>query len=194
MNSDKILFVNACIRPESRTYELAKHVLSHIPGNVKEVSLFSENVPGLTCDFLEHRHDCSHNKDFDEPYFDYAKDFASADVIVIAAPFWDLLFPAVLRNYLEAVTVSEIAFHYTPEGIPESLCKAKKLIYVTTSGGYIGEYNFGFSYVKALANAFYGISDVKLFSAEGLDIIGNDIDEIMKSAKAEITAYFTGNN
>ena len=37
----------------------------------------------------------------DDPLLDYARQFARADQILIAAPCWDLSFPAVLRAYLE---------------------------------------------------------------------------------------------
>ena len=34
--------------------------------------------------------------------FDLAGQFAGADTIVIAAPFWDLSFPAALKQYMQA--------------------------------------------------------------------------------------------
>ena len=68
----------------------------------------------------------------------------------------------------------------------ESLCRAKRLIYVTTAGGPIMNYNFGFDYVSALAQLYYGIPDVRCFSAEMLDIIGADVPAIMADAKAAI--------
>lgn len=40
--------------------------------------------------------------------FKYAKQFAEADEIVIAAPYWDLAFPATVRIYFEAITVTGI--------------------------------------------------------------------------------------
>ena len=39
-----ILFVNACVRPQSRTLKLAKHVLSKLNGDVQEVNLEKENI------------------------------------------------------------------------------------------------------------------------------------------------------
>ena len=53
------------------------------------------------------------------------KQFAAADVIVIAAPYWDLMFPAVLKTYLENITVTGITFCYSDQGRPQSMCKAK---------------------------------------------------------------------
>ena len=46
--------------------------------------------------------------------------------------------------------------------------------------------NFGFEYVKALAHAFYGITDVILVKAEGLDIWGNNPEEILQQAKHKV--------
>ena len=41
--------------------------------------------------------------DYSDRMFDYAKQFASADTIVIAAPYWDLSFPALLKTYFENI-------------------------------------------------------------------------------------------
>ena len=79
-----------------------------------------------------------------------------------------------------------MTFRYTPEGFPAGMCKAKKLIYITTAGGPIGEYNLGFDYVKALATLYYGISEVQCFTAEFLDIDGADVPAIMAKAKEAV--------
>ena len=179
INYWEILPINACLRDDSRTEELSKALLSGLKGEITEISLYRENLKPLDREGLEKRN--SHDYSGDE--FNYARQFKDADIIVIAAPFWDLSFPSVLKIYFENITVSGITFKYTKEGIPEGRCKAEKLYYVTTSGGYIGENNLGFDYVKVLAQNFYGIDDVRFFSAEGLDIFGADVKEIMNEAK-----------
>ena len=105
---------------------------------------------------------------------------------MIAAPYWDLMFPAVFKTYLENVSVSGITFDYSSDGIPTGLCKASNLYYVTTAGGYIGENNFGFTYIKALAEKLFGIPNTKCFSAEGLDISDDCARASMKKAMVEI--------
>ena len=45
---DNILFVNACVRPNSRTLELSKHLLSKIQGEVEEVKLYEKDLLPLT--------------------------------------------------------------------------------------------------------------------------------------------------
>ena len=106
-----ILFVNACVRPESRTRRLAEAVLAQMEGNVTEVNLEREAIRPLDKEGLAERDACSRAGDFDAPIFRYARQFAGADEIVIAAPYWDLMFPAMVRAYLEAVTVTGVTFY-----------------------------------------------------------------------------------
>ena len=98
---------------------------------------------------------------------------------MIAAPYWDLSFPAALKNYIEAVNVVGITFAYTEEGIPYGLCKAERLIYVTTAGGPIVSDDYGYGYVRELSRSYWGISDTVCVKAEGLDIIGADVEAIL---------------
>ena len=140
----RILFVNACIRPDSRTLLLAQEVLRQLDGEIEEVRVSEENLLPLNRELLEKRNELLAARDFSAPMFAYARQFAAADEIVIAAPYWDLSFPSVLRIYLEHITITGITFQYSPEGIPEGLCRAERMIYVTTAGGPIGGRNLGF--------------------------------------------------
>lgn len=178
---DQILFINACVRENSRTLVLAKEVLNQLSGKIAEVNLADEKIKPLDRELLSKRDGLVGGNDFSDGMFKYAKDFANADTIVMAAPYWDLMFPALLKIYLEQITVSGITFRYI-DGVPHGLCRAKRMIYVTTAGGPI-YMNFGFEYVKALAETFFGIEEVLFFKAEGLDIIGADIEGIMREAR-----------
>ncbi len=183
---DNILLINACPRPNSRTYELTQYVLSKLEGSVTEVNLYAEQIQPLDMTGMAERERAVQEGDWDAPILRYARQFAAADTVVVAAPYWDLLFPAVVRAYFEAVTVTGVTFRYTPEGFPAGMCRAKKLIYVTTAGGPIGDYNLGFDYVKALATLYYGIPEAVCFSAEFLDIIGADVPAILAKAKQAV--------
>ena len=97
----KTLFINACVRPESRTRMLAQHALDRMGGEITEVDLGKENIEPLRLERLELRNALQEKRDFSHEMFRYAKAFAEADEILIAAPFWDLAFPAILRNYIE---------------------------------------------------------------------------------------------
>lgn len=187
---NKILFVNACTRLEqSRTNCFAQYVLKHLDGKIEEVDLTKENIQPLNYETLKKRDNLVFKGVFSDIMFRYAKQFSKADIIVVAAPFWDLSFPAILKIYFESVNVCGVTFKYTPEGIPQGLCNAKQLFYVATSGGPLIE-DYGFGYVKSLAQTFYGIKDVRLFKAENLDIVGNDVNAILEEAKNKIKINF----
>lgn len=188
---DNILFIDATNHPESRTRFLAEHVLSKLIGNVTTVKLYETPIPEMDSDFCSWRTECCDTKNFEDAYFDFAKQFTAADSIVIAAPYWDLSYPAKLKQYLEAVTINGITFHYTEEGFPVGHAKAKALYYVTTAGGPIINESICFGYVESLVQNMFGIKECTWFKAEGLDIWGNDVAQILEKAKAEIDSYFS---
>ena len=187
---EKILYINACCRENSRTNELAQHLIGRLNGEIQVVNLHNESIKPFDGQLLSKRDLLIRDGKTDDEMFCLARQFASADTIVIAAPYWDLMFPAILKVYLENITVNGVTFRYSEKGIPESLCKAENLYYVTTSGGFIGENNFGFEYIRAAAKGFFGIGNVKFFSAEGLDIYGADTDGIMNKAKENMICQF----
>lgn len=182
------LFVNACVRPESRTLVLARRVLERVGGPVEEVNLEREGILPLDRARLAERDALARRGEWNAPIFRHARQFAAAGQIVVAAPYWDLMFPALLKNYVEAVTVCGLTFRYTPDGRPEGLCRARRLVYVTTAGGPTAGADFGYDYLRALASAFYGIPDVRSFRAEGLDILGADTAAILSAALSAIDA------
>lgn len=188
---NKVLLINACVRPESRTLELAKLVLDNVGGSVEEVKLADIPLSPLDLAAMQKRDHAGCTKDFSDPVFDLAKQFAAADSIVVAAPYWDLMFPAVLKTYMENITVCGVTFRYSEHGRPCTMCKAKSLYYITTAGGFIGGNDFGFAYMEAVAKNFFGISEIHRFSAEGLDITGADVCDIMQKAKENILAELT---
>ena len=182
----QILYVNACVRKESRTRSLAKKLLARLDMPYEEIRLEDISFPAVTEEYLNTRDQLLSQEAFQDPLFDLARQFSEAETIVIAAPYWDLSFPAMLKQYLEQITVVGITFKYSEEGIPVGLCRAKRLFYVTTAGGFYAPEEYGFGYVKALAQNYYGIQDVRKIEALGLDIYGADVNAIMASAAAQL--------
>lgn len=180
----KLLFVNACVRAQSRTLELARYLLCRIPAEVTEIRLEEETIQPLTRDSLAKREQLLSEGKWEDASFFHARQFADADCIVIAAPYWDFGFPSLLKIYLERITVAGITFRYDADR-PRGLCKAKKLFYITTAGGPI-LCDFGYSYVKSLAENLYGIGDTVCFRAENLDIDGADVPAVLERTKQEM--------
>ena len=177
------LYINACPREESRTERLARAYLAHI-SDVTELNVYDQPLVPLDRKRLAHRESLIAGGKWHDPMFDYAHQFADADDIIIAAPYWDLAFPAALKVYLEWSSMLGITFHYTLEGKQEGLCKAGNLVYITTSGGEIGEKNYGYDYLKGLSQMF-GISRTHCLTAEGLDVWENDPQAILNRAKKQ---------
>lgn len=174
----KILYVNACVRTDSRTDRLAKALLEKL-GGYEEVNVAKAPFAPLSEERLEYRTSLIEKGDYSDPMFDAAKKFAGADIIVIAAPYWDLSFPSALKNYIENIYVTGIVSRYGDDGIPVGMCRAEKLYYVTTAGGpYNPAYSFG--YIKDMAENFFGIKETELIFAEMLDIVGNDAEKILE--------------
>ncbi len=187
----KVLFVNACMRGEkSRTLELCRDYLQKLQAAypqavIEEVDLTSLDIEVQDGPFIERRDAFLRAGDFSDGMFDLAKQLIAADHVVIGAPYWDLSFPAKLKMYLERCSVDKLTFIYDDQGVPHGQCRAKALTYITTAGGYIGDLNFGFDYVKGLCSVLFGIKEFHFAAADGIDIIGVDVATRMEEAKAK---------
>ena len=189
----KVLFVNACMRGEkSRTLELCRDYLEKLQAayqqaEIEEVDLTTLDIQVQDGAFIERRDAFLRAGDFSDEMFDLAKQLIAADHVVIGAPYWDLSFPAKLKMYLERCSVDKLTFIYDDHGVPHGQCRAKALTYITTAGGYIGDMNFGFDYVKGLCSMLFGIREFHFAAADGIDIIGVDVAARMAEAKSKFT-------
>lgn len=165
----KVLFISACVRNESRTLLLANDILKKYDNDFVSINLDEIDILPLNQERLSKRDELISLGKLDDPMFELARQFSEAEEIIIAAPFWDLGFPSILKVYFENINVAGITFKYV-DGRPKSLCKAKKLIYITTAGGVVFD-DYGYSYVKSLATNFYGIEDVCAYRIEKLDML-----------------------
>ena len=178
MKNNRILYINACVRAESRTDRIARALLEWLGGGQAEVKLSELELQPLSEDRLARRTALIGQGDYADPMFDLARQFQAAEEIVIAAPYWDLGFPAVLKLYLEHIYVTGLVSEYTAEGLPHGLCRAKKLWYVTTAGGpYVPD--FSYAYLSTLARDYFGIPETELIKAEMLDVVGFDAEAIV---------------
>jgi FMN-dependent NADH-azoreductase len=193
-----LLFVNACVRgQDSRTLALAEQLLMRIKEEnikdmafkIEEIRLSTENLLPLNYERLERREELMAAGMSDDTTFDYANAVASADMIVIAAPYWNMSFPSSLKIFFELASVEGITFTYGEDGAPIGLANAEDMYYVTTSGGFIGECNFGFDYANAICR-LYGVRNTHFVSAQGLDMEGANVQEILENAcNGEIENY-----
>lgn len=181
-----ILFVNACVRAEhSRTLRLARTYIKELEKSntcrVIERNLCNEKLTYLTDDSFDLA------TGIQKPIADsLAKEFAEADEIIIAAPYWEFMFPAVLSCYFEAISLVDVTFRYGPTG-SYGLCKADRLTYIYTAGNFLSEEDkINEIYIQHLMK-LYGIRNFSAILADGLDIETNDAEQIVDLACKKIT-------
>ena len=195
----KVLYIkaNAKTDAKSRTFQIsnkfiAKYQELHPEDEVITLDLYKEGIEFLPFGELEELHRPCEGTGRDHPILKYAYQFLEADKYVIADPLWNLGIPGILKAYLDYVTVTGITFHYTAQG-PAGLCSGKAL-HITSRGGYystepMSNFEMGDRYLRTLLG-FLGVRDFTTIAAEGLDVVGNDIDAIVAEAvkKAETCA------
>lgn len=185
-----VLVVDCCIRREGRTRELMEAFIAALPEGcqVTRLRLEEENLSCLTGAFFEAREALLAQGKLDHPRFRYAHQFAQADEIVVAAPFWDLSFPALLKVYIEQISVDGITFHSEHGGL-KGMCRAENLVYLTTRGGiYTGDpMEMGSRYMDAM-HSFFGIKKYTCIAADAMDMSRYDGKAILQKAKDEAAA------
>lgn len=189
---EQLLFINACVRGErSRTLKLARHFLEaygakHPDTVITERDLCRDRLQPQYPEILDQRDALWAAGRLDQPMFDAARQFAAADRIVIAAPFWDLSYPAILKIYLERISVANITFGYNELGEMVGLSRARDLVFLTTRGGAyletgLGWMEMGARQLEALC-AMYGVDRFHCVAAEGLDDERRDRQAILAEA------------
>ena len=129
----KLVVIDACVRQdESRTRRIAEPVISALAEryevvryNLPEMEGIVPLDPGL---FGERG-----RGEVPAWALRAARDIAAADRLLIVAPFWDMSFPAVLKCFFEHTSLFDVTF--TDNGTTcTGLCKAPKVLYITTRG------------------------------------------------------------
>lgn len=182
----KALFIDCCLRKGSNTKKLAEAFLSELNGyDVKHLVLENENLKPLVGEFYEEREKILKEGNLNHDRFRYAHEFAESDLIIVAAPFWDLCFPALLKTYIENICVDKITFDSTASGLT-GLCKAQNLVYLTTRGGFYKEQDneLAIPFFKAMNN-FFGIKNLHYVAADGMNVEGFDYKKSLEDAKKE---------
>jgi len=183
----KVLYIDCCIRREqSRTRILAEAFLEALDSKqgyqVERLCLMDEPLAPLSAGFFAQRESLLAENRRDHPRFRYAHQFSQAERVIVAAPFWDLAFPALLKLYIENICVDGITFGADERGT-FGLCKAKRLLFLTTRGGDYSNspLEMGARYLEALCE-FWGILRFDVVAADGLDLGLEPVETILDRA------------
>ena len=179
----KLVVIDACIRgEESRTrriaepiirelakrYDITRYDLARMPMEPLTPESYAQRVAGSVPAWA----------------VEAAKTLAEADRIVVAAPFWDMSFPAVVKVFFEQTSLFDITF--TDNGRScVGLCKCEKVMYITTRGMNIPTGDTreqGSSYLQALSR-LWDLGTVLTVAAWNLDYsTPEELEEKIESA------------
>lgn len=128
----KLVVIDACVRQQdSRTWRIAAPIVEFLSSKYETVvyrltempmepltpATYAERVAGSVPPWAVKA----------------AKAVAEADRILIAAPFWDMSFPSVLKVFFEHISLFGITFTDSGRSCV-GMCKCEKVMYITTRG------------------------------------------------------------
>ena len=180
----KVLYIKANIKGEgeSRTFKVSDSFVEEYKKNNPEdeiitLDLYKENIDFLRADDLGKLFGPKDEESKNNSILKYAYQFADADKYIIAAPMWNLSFPAILKAYIDYVSVSGITFKYTAEG-PVGLLNNKKAVHIVSRGGGYDNspYEMGDRYLRTILG-FFGIKDIETIAIDNLDVMGVNVKE-----------------
>ncbi len=191
----KILYIKANTKPDniSRTFKISNSFIeaytqSHPGDEIITLDLYKENIKFLTGDDISAVFGPKTEESKNHPIIKYAYQFAEADKYVIAEPMWNLSIPAILKAYIDYVSMVGITFKYTATGVVGLLQNKKAVNIVSRGGDYSHEpysvFEMGDRYLRTIFG-FFGITDFTTIAANKLDIQGEDVDEDVRKAIIE---------
>ena len=164
----KIFYVDACLRTGSNTKKIADAIIAKLAEryDIETVRLSEHTFPVVNNDILNDRA----NGIVPDEYVAMAKKLADADRLVIAAPFWDMSFPGALKVFLENMSLFNVTFG-SNEIECYGLCKAEKVLYITTRGMNISTGDAleqATPYINAIGK-LWGLGELHVISAQNMD-------------------------
>lgn len=166
-----LLYIDACVRDEeSRTkrvaepimeelakkYDVTKFVLNELSLDVVKMPLLAKRLAG----------------DIPQEVMSWAEAVRDADRIVIAAPFWDMGIPAVLKTFFELCSIFDVTFK-SDDKTCYGNCKAEKMLFITSRGMNIStgdEIEQATPYLRALS-WLWGIGPLQVVAMQNMDYV-----------------------
>lgn len=182
----RLLYIDACFRgEESRTRRIARPVLEALSRRyeIDRIDLGALSLLPVKEEALNARF----RGEVDEESLALAERVRDADRIVIAAPFWDMSFPSALKVFFERCSLLDVTFANGADACV-GLCRAEKLLFITTRGMDISTGNpleQATPYLRALSH-LWGIGETFTVSAQNMDYVNaDDAEERLRRAIGE---------
>lgn len=119
--------------------------------------------------------------------------FLDADLYLVTAPMWNFGVPYALKYYIDAIVQPGYLFTYDEQGQPRGMVHDRRMVCVTSRGGDysqgpMAQFDFLENYLRAIFG-FVGITDIKFFNAQPMDITTDLRKSANKSAIREVRSW-----
>lgn len=184
-----ILVIDSCIREKSKTRRILNEFINVLNKNNHNINIIylnnNKKLMPLNNELLAKRDNDCFNMSFDDEYYDFAKEIKKCDVVVLAAPFYDLCFPAVFKIFIEQTLVYNLTFMDSNDGIM-GLTNCKKMIYLAVRGMNVNEFNIDVAtpYLKGYCNML-GIKEFYSLSYNEIEY-----DELENKLREDIIPFY----
>ncbi|WP_226038231.1 FMN-dependent NADH-azoreductase [Aquibacillus saliphilus] len=201
----KLLYITANPFDEKKSYGMAvgsAFISAYRDKNpddeIVHIDLYKEHIPHIDADVFQGWGKLQSGQGFEElsdeekakvsRLSELSEQFVNADKYVFVTPLWNLLFPPIMKTYLDSVAVAGKTFKHTEQG-PIGLLTDKKALHIQASGGIYShgptaDKEMGHRYLKILMN-FFGVPYFEGLFVEGHDAMPEKADEIKESAIAQ---------
>ena len=164
----RLFYIDSCLRLGSNTKKIADALIDRLSERyeVETIKLSDYDFPVVKDEILNERS----SGYVPEEYVQIARKIAAADRLVIASPFWDMSFPSALKVFLENMSLFNVTFA-SNEKECYGLCKAEKVLYITTRGMNIKTGDVmeqATPYIKAISK-LWGLGELHVIAAQNMD-------------------------
>ena len=182
LSADIVARLNATTPGLTRTYrDLAATPVAHLSGAYLAAaqSLEGEHEPAVRSDLATGSA--------------VLQEFQAADIVVIGVAFYNFTVPSQLKAWIDRIVISGQTFRYGPDGRPEGLAGAKRVILAIARGGFYGAdtptapFEHAESYLRAIFG-FIGVTNLDVVVAEGLAVGPEQREAAITGARERIAA------
>lgn len=205
----KLLYISVNSKPEnlsSSKMVARKFINKFLERNgdfkVEEVDLYKEHIPRLEYQYFKDRNcviseeEAKKLPEKDQKEIrkirDLCDQFISAQMYVIAAPMWNLSFPAPLKEYIDCIVQEEKTISFEKGKKPKGLLddKERAVVYIQSSGGNIPWIldpimDKGENYVAQIMKAM-GIKNVQELKVDATGTTEEERENAIRDAEEKI--------
>lgn len=204
----KLLYISVNSKPEEMSTSktvgrefVSRFIRKYPEYSILELDIYNEYIPELNARYLKSRGELVYGNDYQKLNNDdkravdrideLCNQFISADVYVIAAPMWNLMFPARLKMYIDCIIQKDKTVEISEHGVRGLLDdKERKMLYIESSGGKYPKIinwkiDHGVNYLQDIFK-FLGIDRFEKLMVRGVDGNSSKKEDAIKKAYKEM--------